>query len=55
MLGCEVFQHVCASGIGTGFALFAAFKAHLVKQDFTQLFGRAYVKGMADNFVDFRL
>ena len=55
VFGRKVFEHVSAGCIGAGLALFAAFDAHLVKEDFTQLGRAADVERCARHFVNLRL
>ena len=53
--GGEIFEDIRPRGIGPRLALFAPFKAHLVEQDFTKLFGARQIKRLARQFMRFGL
>jgi hypothetical protein len=53
VFGGEIFQHICARGIGAGLALLAAFKAHLRQTGFRpSCLGEPTLKLLAREFVN---
>ena len=53
MFGCQIFKNISAGRIGPGFALFAPRQAHLIEQNFAQLFGRTYIEFLARQNLNF--